>query len=220
MLNFNQKTLKDTIKLNGIGLHNGVNVNLTIKPAKENFGIKFCRIDIEKNNLIEANYKNVTEPVLCTKIKNNNGVTVSTVEHLMAAFFGEGIDNALVEIDAAEVPILDGSAIEFVEAIRSVGVKEQNEQRKFISVKKRVEIKAYFVRFLFLRKARGGTQRSSTFSHTNHFRVSLTSSLRTQPQKCKQMYFNASLCHQKLDYYNYCCYYIPVMSSSVVFLYS
>ena len=141
MLNFNQKTLKDTIKLNGIGLHNGVNVNLTIKPAKENFGIKFCRIDIEKNNLIEASYKNVTEPILCTKIKNNNGVTVSTVEHLMAAFFGEGIDNALVEIDAAEVPILDGSAIEFVEAIRSVGIQEQNEQRKFISVKKKVEIK-------------------------------------------------------------------------------
>ena len=82
--------------------------------------------------MIEANYQNVVEPILCTKIKNNNGTTVSTVEHLMAAFYGEGIDNALVEIDAPEVPILDGSASEFVEAIRSVGIKEQKKSRKFI----------------------------------------------------------------------------------------
>ena len=136
----NQKTIKDTIKLFGVGLHNGINANLTIKPAVENFGIKFCRVDIDKENLIEANYQNVVEPILCTKIKNSSGTTVSTVEHLMAAFFGEGIDNALVEIDAAEVPILDGSASEFVEAIRNVGTKEQKKLRKFIKVLKKVEI--------------------------------------------------------------------------------
>ena len=140
MSQYNQKTINDTIKLYGVGLHNGINANLTVKPASENFGIKFCRTDVSKENLIEANYKNVVEPILCTKIKNNNGTTVSTVEHLMAAFFGEGIDNALVEIDASEVPILDGSANEFVEAIRSVGVKEQKELRKFIKVLKKVEI--------------------------------------------------------------------------------
>ncbi len=141
MRKFNQKTLNDTINLYGVGLHNGVNANLILKPAEENFGIKFCRVDIAKDNFIDANYKNVIEPILCTKIKNNKGTSVSTVEHLMAAFFGEGIDNVLVEIDASEVPILDGSAIEFVEAIRAVGVKEQKEFRKFIKVLKKVEIK-------------------------------------------------------------------------------
>ena len=90
---------------------------------------------------MRANYQNVVEPVLCTKIKNDKGTTVSTVEHLMAAFFGEGIDNALVEIDSSEVPILDGSASEFVDAIRSVGLKEQKELRKFIKVLKKVEVK-------------------------------------------------------------------------------
>ena len=136
----NQKTINDTIKLSGVGLHNGIKTNLTVKSAEENFGIKFCRIDLDKENLIDANYQNVVEPILCTKIKNNNGTTVSTVEHLMAAFFGEGIDNALVEIDAPEIPILDGSATEFVEAIRSVGVKELKESRRFIKALKKVEV--------------------------------------------------------------------------------
>ena len=140
MSQINQKTIGDTIKLSGVGLHNGIKANLTIKTASENFGIKFCRTDLNKENLIEANYQNVVEPILCTKIKNNNGTTVSTVEHLMAAFYGEGIDNALVEIDAPEVPILDGSASEFVEAIRSVGIKEQKKSRKFIKTLKKVEV--------------------------------------------------------------------------------
>ena len=141
MSQYNQKTINDNIKFQGVGLHNGINANLIVKPAKENFGIKFCRTDVSKENLIEANYQNVVEPILCTKIKNDEGTTVSTVEHLMAAFFGEGIDNALVEIDSSEVPILDGSASEFVDAIRSVGLKEQKEFRKFIKVLKKVEVK-------------------------------------------------------------------------------
>ena len=124
-----------------IGLHNGVIANLVIKPAEEDFGINFCRVDIDKNKLIKANFKNVIEPILCTKIKSDNGITVSTVEHLMAAFFGEGIDNALVEIDASEIPIFDGSANEFVEAIRTAGLKDQSKNRKIIKTKKKVEIK-------------------------------------------------------------------------------
>ena len=136
----NQKTINNTIKLYGVGLHNGLNANLIVKPASENFGIKFCRTDISKDNLIEANYQNVVEPILCTKIQNKNGITLSTVEHLMAAFYGEGIDNALVEIDSSEVPILDGSASEFVDAIRSAGIREQKELRKFLKVLKKVEI--------------------------------------------------------------------------------
>ncbi len=135
-----QKTIKEKIELKGVGLHNGVEVNLTIKPSRPNTGIIFKRLDINENNIIHANFKNVVEPILCTKIKNENGVTVSTVEHLMAAFYGEGIDNALIEIDAPEIPIMDGSAVDFVDAIRSVGIEEQNEPRKFIKVLKKVEI--------------------------------------------------------------------------------
>ncbi len=137
MLFSNQKTLNKSIKLSGVGLHNGTKAELTIKPANENSGINFCRVDVDENDLIPANFKNVVEPVLCTKISNQNGVTVSTVEHLMAAFYGEGIDNALVEINASEIPILDGSANDFVEAIRSVGVKEQSAPRQFIKVEKK-----------------------------------------------------------------------------------
>tara|TARA_Y100001970_G_scaffold98028_1_gene123251 strand:- start:17269 stop:18189 length:921 start_codon:yes stop_codon:yes gene_type:complete len=140
MLNSKQKTISETIELRGIGLHNGVEVNLTIKPSGPNTGITFKRTDLKTSNEIDANFKNVVEPILCTKLKNENGATISTVEHLMAAFFGEGIDNAIVEVDAPEIPIMDGSAVEFVDAIRSVGVKEQTETRKFIKVLKKVEI--------------------------------------------------------------------------------
>ena len=116
-------------------------VNLKILPAEEDHGIKFKRTDISENNIIEAKFENVTDPVLCTKIKNLKGVTISTVEHLMAAFFGEGIDNVLVEINGPEVPIMDGSSNDFVEAIRKVGTKELKSPRKFINVLKKVEIK-------------------------------------------------------------------------------
>ena len=141
MLSNNQKTINKPITLNGVGLHSGVKVDLIIKPADENFGIKFCRVDVDKNNLITANFKNVIDPILCTKIANKNGISISTVEHLMAAFFGEGIDNALVEVNASEIPILDGSASDFVDAIRSVRIKEQKTLRQFIQVEKKIEIR-------------------------------------------------------------------------------
>ncbi len=137
-----QKTIKDSIEFTGVGLHNGTKVNLTLKPAKDNYGIKFKRTDIdEAKNLVEASYKNVSEPILCTKIKNSHGVSVSTIEHLMAVFYGEGIDNVLVEIDASEVPIMDGSSFDFVTAIRSFGTQNQKSFKKFIKVLKKVEIK-------------------------------------------------------------------------------
>ena len=137
-----QKTIKDPIELEGVGLHNGIKVNLCLKPAAVNSGIKFKRTDIDDSkNIIEASYKNVSSSELCTKITNPYGVSVSTIEHLMAAFYGEGIDNVLVEIDAPEVPIMDGSAFDFVEAIRLVGTQEQNYSKKFIKVLKKVEAK-------------------------------------------------------------------------------
>lgn len=141
MQNYTQKTINETIELKGIGLHNGIEVNLVVKPADPNTGIIFKRIDLDDDNIIKAKYDNVIEPVLCTKLKNSDGISVSTIEHLMAAFYGEGIDNAIVEIDAPEIPIMDGSAFDFVEAIKSSGIKEQNEPRKFIKVLKKIEIK-------------------------------------------------------------------------------
>ena len=128
MLQFFQKTIKDSIQLEGVGLHNGIKVNLSLKPSGVNSGIIFKRTDVdEAKSIIEASYKNVSSAILCTKIKNSYGVSVSTIEHLMAAFYGEGIDNVLVEIDAPEVPIMDGSAFDFVEAIRAVGIQDQND---------------------------------------------------------------------------------------------
>jgi len=137
-----QKTIREPIEFEGVGLHNGKKVNLCLKPDEVNSGIKFKRIDVDDaKNIIEASYKNVSSPILCTKIKNSYGVTVSTIEHLMAAFYLEGIDNVLVEIDASEVPIMDGSAFDFVEAIRSFGTLEQKHLKKFIKVLKKVEVK-------------------------------------------------------------------------------
>ena len=129
-----QKTIKEKVDFKGVGLHNGLEVNLSIKPSEPNTGIIFKRVDISSNNVIPANFNNVVEPILCTKLRNKKGVTVSTVEHLMAAFYGEGIDNALVEVDASEIPIMDGSAVDFVDAIRSVGTEEQSEPKKFINL--------------------------------------------------------------------------------------
>ncbi len=137
-----QKTIKEPIEFKGVGLHNGIKVNLCLKPAEINSGIKFKRTDVDNTkSIIEASYKNVSSPVLCTKIKNSHGVSVSTIEHLMAAFYLEAIDNVLVEIDAPEVPIMDGSAFDFVEDIRSFGTQEQKYSKKFIKVVKKVEVR-------------------------------------------------------------------------------
>ena len=136
-----QKTIKNEILLEGVGLHTGLKVKLVIKPSEVNSGILFKRTDVDnEKSIIEANYKNVDAPILCTRIKNSYGVSVSTIEHLMAAFYGEGIDNVLIELDAPEVPIMDGSAFDFVEAIREAGIREQEHEKKFIKVLKRVEI--------------------------------------------------------------------------------
>ena len=121
-----QKTISNEIQLEGIGLHTGLKVNLKIKPSNVNTGILFKRTDVDEDkSIIEANFENVDAPVLCTRIKNSYGISVSTIEHLMASFYGEGIDNALVELDAPEVPIMDGSAFDFVEAIRAAGTTSQ-----------------------------------------------------------------------------------------------
>ncbi len=133
-----QKTIKNNVKFNGVALHSGLNVNLIIKPAHPDFGIVFKRIDLNSNNLVCPNFANVTNTSLNTTIENEFGVKVSTIEHLMGALFCLGIDNALIEIDNEEVPILDGSAKNFIERISSVGIEISNSPIKIIKINKEV----------------------------------------------------------------------------------
>ena len=136
-----QKTIKQNVKFQGVGLHSGKIVNLCIKSSEPDTGIVFKRVDIKKNNLIYPNFNNVSNTSLNTTISNENGIKVSTIEHLMGALFGLGIDNALIEIDNEEVPILDGSAKEFIEKILSSGFTLSNKPIKIIKINKKVEFK-------------------------------------------------------------------------------
>ena len=135
----NQKTINKVISLSGVGLHSGLDANLVIKPAEPNMGIVFKRVDIKKNNLVIPNIFNVSSAVFCTTISNEYGVSVSTIEHLMGALYGLGIDNALIEINNQEVPILDGSAKIFVEAISNAGIKNSDVPIKVIKIEKKIE---------------------------------------------------------------------------------
>jgi UDP-3-O-[3-hydroxymyristoyl] N-acetylglucosamine deacetylase len=141
MFDLFQKTISKQIEFNGIGLHSGQASKILVKPANENCGIVFKRIDLKENNIIKANFENVSSAKLCTTIQNSSKVSVSTVEHLLAALYITGIDNALIEINAAEVPIMDGSSKEFVERILQIGVKELKEKRKYLKILKKFELK-------------------------------------------------------------------------------
>ena len=135
----NQKTILKPVSFSGVGLHSGLNVNLSLKPAEPNTGILFKRIDLKENNILIPSFLNVTNTSLNTTISNHYGVKVSTIEHLMGALFGLGVDNVLVEIDNEEVPILDGSAKLFVEKILSSGFKTSETPIKIIKILKNVK---------------------------------------------------------------------------------
>ena len=135
-----QKTIKKKISFQGIGIHTGEKVNLNIIPASPNSGIIFKRIDLPKNNIIYPNYNNVTNTTLCTTISNNEGTKVSTIEHLLGALYGLGIDNAIIEIDNQEVPILDGSAKLFLEKIKEIGINSSDQPIKIIKINKQVKV--------------------------------------------------------------------------------
>ena len=137
----NQKTIKNEINFTGVGLHSGKNANVSIKPSDPNTGIIFKRVDLDKDNLVIPNFSNVSNTSLNTTISNEMGVKVSTIEHLMGALFGLGVDNVIVEVDNEEIPILDGSAKEFIERIASVGLKVSDAPIKIIKIKKEVKFK-------------------------------------------------------------------------------
>jgi len=123
------------VSCTGIGLHSGHRVGLTIKPAPADSGIGFVRKDLSGHPVVEAHFQNVIDTNLSTSI-GNNGFNVSTIEHLMAAFFGLGIDNARVELDGPEVPIMDGSSAPFIFLLKSAGIKEQKSPKRFFMIKK------------------------------------------------------------------------------------
>ena len=141
MQNLYQKTISKTVEFEGIGLHSGLNAKVKLLPAEEKTGIIFKRTDLKDNNIIKADYKNVTSAKLCTTLTNSSNVSVSTIEHLMAAFYMTGVDNILVEIDQIEMPIMDGSSKDFVNLIKKSGIKTLEAKRKFLKIMKKVELK-------------------------------------------------------------------------------
>ena len=137
----NQKTIKNPVTFKGIGLHSGKLVNVSLKSASPDSGIVFQRTDLKNNNIVYPNFANVSNTSLNTTISNQQGVKVSTIEHLMGALFGLGIDNVLIEIDNEEVPILDGSAKKFIEKILEAGIEVSNSPIKIIKINKKIEFK-------------------------------------------------------------------------------
>ncbi len=135
-----QKTIKNKISIKGIGLHTGNSVELNLLPAAPNTGILFKRVDLSKNNIVIPTYDNVIDTTLCTTLANENGVKVSTVEHLMGSLYGLGIDNLIVEVNNQELPILDGSAKIFVEKILATGIKDSSTPIKLIKIEKKVSL--------------------------------------------------------------------------------
>jgi UDP-3-O-[3-hydroxymyristoyl] N-acetylglucosamine deacetylase len=141
MKNTYQNTILNDVSFNGIGLHTGKMSNVRLLPANENTGIIFKRTDLKSDNIIKANFNNVSSSKLCTTLKNSAGTTISTIEHLMAAFYITGVDNVIVEIDNIELPIMDGSSKEFIKIINQIGLIKQSAKRKFLKIKKKIELK-------------------------------------------------------------------------------
>tara|TARA_B100001248_G_scaffold196491_1_gene151113 strand:- start:741 stop:1661 length:921 start_codon:yes stop_codon:yes gene_type:complete len=135
-----QKTIREKFSISGTGIHTGLKVNMNVLPAPANTGIIFKRIDLKDNNIVIPNYRNVVDATLCTTISNEYNVKVSTIEHLMGALYGLGIDNVIVELDSQEVPIVDGSAKKFVDLILKSGFKNYEEPIKLIKVNSEIKI--------------------------------------------------------------------------------
>ena len=140
MLEIYQKTINNPVIFEGIGLHSGKKSKITVLPAQNDQGITFKRIDLKNNNLVPANYKNVSSAKLCTTLENSHGAKVSTVEHLLAALYIAEIDNAVIEIDNEEVPIMDGSAIDFLNILNKTGIITLTKKRKYLKILDKVEL--------------------------------------------------------------------------------
>ena len=140
MISIFQKTLQNKVSFSGTGLHSGKISKINILPAKEDEGIVFKRVDLNKNNLVKANFANVSSAVLCTTLENKHGIKVSTVEHLLAALYITGIDNATIEIDNDEVPIMDGSSKDFIDILEKIDLVNQSKKRKYLKISDKIEL--------------------------------------------------------------------------------
>ncbi len=140
MRNVFQTTINKPISFKGIGLHSGKISKVNLIPTDKNQGILFKRIDLKNNNIIRANYKNVSSAMLCTTLQNSSGCKISTVEHLLAAFYILGIDNVEVEVDNEEIPIMDGSSKDFIKILSQAGIKKLNKKRKYLKILKKIEL--------------------------------------------------------------------------------
>ena len=129
-----QQTISKNISFEGIGLHSGKNSKIRLLPCNDDQGIIFKRVDLRKNNIIKADYRNVSSAKLCTTLENSSGVKVSTVEHLLAALYIVGIDNAIIEVNNQEIPIMDGSSKDFVQILKKTGNKKLNKKRKYLKI--------------------------------------------------------------------------------------
>ena len=135
-----QSTIAKKVSFSGVGIHTGNKVKMSVLPSTPNSGIVFKRTDLNQNNIVIPNFANVSDATLCTTVSNQFGIKVSTIEHLMAAFLGLGIDNAIVELDSQEVPILDGSAKNFVKILKDVGLKNSDIPIKLIKINNFVKL--------------------------------------------------------------------------------
>jgi UDP-3-O-[3-hydroxymyristoyl] N-acetylglucosamine deacetylase len=135
-----QRTIKSNVSATGVGLHKGEKVQITLRPAPANTGIVFKRVDLNPVVTIKATPEAVGETTLCTCLVNEQGVQISTVEHLLSAVAGLGIDNLIIEVDSPEIPIMDGSALPFVYLLQSVGIETNNAAKRFLRIKKPVRV--------------------------------------------------------------------------------
>ena len=135
-----QKTISQPVIFRGIGLHSGKSSKISILPGSINQGVIFKRVDLKENNIILANYESVSSAKLCTTLENKQGIKVSTVEHLLAALYVAEIDNAIIEIDNEEVPIMDGSAKDFLISLKKTPLKTLEKKRKYLKILNKVEL--------------------------------------------------------------------------------
>ena len=188
-----QSTIANKISFSGIGIHTGKKVKINILPSSPNSGITFKRTDLNKNNVVIPNFENVSEATLCTTVSNEFGVKVSTIEHLMAAFLGTGVDNATVEIDSQEVPILDGSAKDFVKILKDTGLKTSDVPIKLIKINNRVEFEEGN-KFISLDKSNTTLEIEFEINYENQFIKSQKNKINVFEDDLKDIFNSRTFC--------------------------
>ena len=188
-----QSTISSKISLSGVGVHTGKKVNINILPSSPNSGIIFKRIDLNQNNIVIPNFENVSDATLCTTISNQYGVKVSTIEHLMAAFLGLGIDNAIVEVDSQEIPILDGSAKDYVKILKETGKKYSDIPIKIIRINNYIELKDGN-KFISINKSNTTLDIDFEISYQNGFIGNQMNKINVYENKLDDIYDSRTFC--------------------------